>query len=261
MKWLLPRFLNGLRGWIWPPICQLCGGNGLGPDVCRGCVRDLPRHGAACLRCAVPLPVHGVCGDCITTPPIFDRAVAPFSYSFPIDRLIQRLKYDGRLEHGRLMGELLGHKLRNRTGQSEAIVPVPLHGRRWRQRGFNQAAEISRSVSRMTGLPVLSRICMRVQNTPPLWPLSVRDRRRVLKSAFEVTNPLPVQGVAILDDVLTTGSTANALAKALKSAGARHVEVWAIARASGSRSRSRAAGQARAKVSLRRTPQNTASPK
>jgi ComF family protein len=154
---------------------------------------------------------------------------------FPIDRILQRLKYQTRLEHARLLGELLGHYVRRKSGPVDAIVPVPLHMSRWRQRGFNQALELARWVSRVTGIPVATDICRRVEDTPPLWPLSPPGRRRLLRHAFRTDKRTDGLHLVVLDDILTTGSTASAIAASLLEAGAATVTVWAVARAVGLR--------------------------
>ena len=188
----------------------------------------------------------GSCVDCVSRPPVFDRATATFIYDFPVDRMIRRLKYRGRLLHARLLGELLGHAVRRLETLPAAIVPVPLHRRRLRQRGFNQAREIAAAVARVTALPLRDRLCARRLDTPPLWSLDPARRRSQLKQAFECKDN-PPHRVAIVDDVLTTGATATSLATVLRRAGALHVEVWAVARSPGVHvpaSRSRAVASA-----------------
>jgi ComF family protein len=217
---------------LCPPVCQLCGGPGLSPDICAGCLRDLPRPARVCPRCAAALPRAGLCGGCLRRPPDWDAAVAPFRYAFPVDRLIHRLKYDGRIEHGRLLGLLLARVVRRRP-RPDRIVPVPLHVARWRERGFNQATEIARPLGRVLGVPLDARLCRRARPTPPLWPLGPARRRRLLEGAFEVDSLARGERVAVVDDVLTSGATANALARALREAGAGAVEIWAVARAAG----------------------------
>lgn len=214
---------------LGPPLCQLCGGRGLGPEICFGCYRDLPRAFRICDVCARPIPRDGVCGRCAMRAPLYDRARVPFIYGFPVDHLIRRLKYDAVLRHARLLGELAGHAFRRNPGSMEALVPVPPHPKRLRQRGFDQVVEIGRHLGRVVGLPFRAGFCLRRHDTPPLWPLGAGERRRVLKGAFECRWQAPGR-VAVLDDVLTTGSTADAMASVLRAAGAREIEIWAVAR-------------------------------
>jgi len=210
-------------------VCQLCGKRGVGPEICLGCYRDLPRAFRACSVCGRPVPEQGTCARCVLRPPLYDRARVPFIYGFPIDRLVRRLKYDGVLSHARLLGELAGHAFRGNPGDMEALVPVPPHRKRLRQRGFDQVVEIGRHLARIVGLPLRTGTCVRRQDTPPLWSLGARERRRVLRDAFECPRRAPGR-VAVIDDVLTTGSTADAMARVLRAAGAREIEIWAVAR-------------------------------
>lgn len=237
-KWL--DFAQSLCG----SVCQLCGGDGLSPDICGGCLRDLPRARTVCPRCAASLPTAAVCGECQRHPPAFDSALAAFRYAFPVDRLLQRLKYEGRLEHGRMLGLLLGRVARRRS-LPDALIPVPLHVTRWRERGFNQALEIARAVARMTGVRLDQRSCTRSRPTPPLWSLEPSSRRRLLTGVFTVTGEVTGLHLALVDDVLTSGATAGALATELKRAGALRVDVWTVARAQGRLGR-RSQGPARA---------------
>lgn len=222
------RIIDRLLG---RPVCQLCGAVGLGPDICSGCFRDLPWNRQACPVCARPVATPGLCAPCVSRQPAFERAQAPLVYAFPVDRLLQRLKYGRYLPHARLLGELTGHRLRRLAERPAAIVPVPLHWRRFRSRGFNQASEIASIVARVTRVP-LRDICRRRKNTPPLWSLPPPERRRQVAGAFECRHA-PPKHVAVLDDVLTTGATAEALAVTLLRHGARRVDVWAVARSPG----------------------------
>lgn len=214
---------------LGPPTCQLCGARGLGPEICGGCYRDLPRARLACPVCAGPVPVAGVCPGCVLHPPAYDRARVPFIYGFPVNRLIHRLKYGGVRSHARLLGELVGRAMRRIETLPEAIVPVPLHPRRLRQRGFDQARDIAAFVAGATGLRLRAGLCVKRRYTPPLWPLTAGERRRLLEGTFECRGRPPSR-VAVFDDILTTGATANALARILRAAGADEVELWAVAR-------------------------------
>lgn len=113
------------------------------------------------------------------------------------------------------------------------IIPVPLTARRYRERGYNQASELALPIRRMTGMPVRNDLVRRTRETREQTALNRKARRQNLRGAFEVVGQLPAPHVAILDDVVTTGSTVDELAKVLRRAGAQQIEVWAVARAVG----------------------------
>lgn len=157
----------------------------------------------------------------------------PFAYAFPVDRLLLKLKFGLSLPPGRVLGELLGEYLIavRSTASTDAIVPVPLHPERLRERGYNQAVELARPVARALRIPIL-RACRRTRHTPPQSTLTGAARRRNLKDAF-TADATQVAGLhlAVIDDVYTTGNTVAALTRALLRAGAASVVAWCVARA------------------------------
>lgn len=158
--------------------------------------------------------------------------LAVFRYEEPVRYLIRGLKFNARYSHARLLGSLLADRVGRLTRPPEAIIPVPLHPSRYRERGFNQSLDIARAVARETGIPADPAACRRVLATNAQTGLTARERRRNIRRAFAVVKPLPYRHVAILDDVVTTGATAWELAKTLRRAGvAECIEVWACARA------------------------------
>jgi ComF family protein len=222
---------------LFPATCLLCLDPGQPPalDLCRECEDDLPRNAAACAGCASPLPGPGAaCVHCALHRHAFDAAFAPFRYEFPLVELIHRLKYGGQVAIARILGTVLGHRLLERgTPPVDALVPVPLHPAREAQRGYNQAWEIARFAGQVTGVPVLDRVALRMRATEEQAALPASVRRVNVRGAFEALAACVPPAVAIVDDVLTTGATADALAEALKRAGCRRVEAWAVARAVG----------------------------
>jgi ComF family protein len=159
-------------------------------------------------------------------------AFAPFRYGWPIDALVRGFKYHGRLAHGRVLGTLLADAaLESPVAMPHLLVPVPLHPSRERERGYNQAWELARVVARRLGLPADPTLCVRTRATPPQATLDAAARRANLAGAFEVARAPGVAHVAIVDDVLTTGATAAALAGALRARGVERVDVWTVARA------------------------------
>lgn len=222
---------------LWPSTCVLCRGAGQREiDLCSQCEADLVLNTQACARCAAPLAAEAsvVCGGCLRRAPHFHASTAPLRYAYPTDRLIQGLKYHKRGSYGRLLGVLLARRLQMRPAMSlpQLIIPTPLSLRRYRMRGFNQAIELARPLRAALCIPVRPDLVVRTRDTPEQTGLKQRERRRNVRGAFAMAGPLPAHHVAILDDVITTGSTANELAKVLRRAGARRVEVWAAARTS-----------------------------
>ena len=197
--------------------------------------------GIACERCALPLPEaaltcaagnEGVlCGPCRRKSPPFARAHAAVRYEQALPVLVGALKFRGRLNTLRLAGLLLAESLAQWGGERPAgIVPVPLHPRRLRERGYDQALELARIVGRRLDLPVLERCCERVRATPPQTALEAKARQHNLRGAFAANGDLKGAHLAVLDDVVTTGSTVGEVAKVLRAAGAARVDVWCLAR-------------------------------
>jgi ComF family protein len=228
------KWLNIVHA-AWPARCLLCAGTApRGRDLCGDCAADLPTNGYACQRCALPLGggggLSGECGGCRSRPPPFDALVAPYRYAPPLHTLIAELKFGGRLAAGRVMADLLADALVDRV-VPDLIVPLPLHPRRLARRGFNQAAELAARLSRRLDCPAAFAGLQRRRDTSAQAALDRRARRRNLAGAFVWAGERPPPArVALVDDVVTTGSTASAAARALRRAGANWIEVWAVAR-------------------------------
>ena len=220
---------------LYPPTCVLCGGKGAaGKDLCADCFAELPWNRHACPRCAAPLPPDTdtpLCGDCIRQLPSWDAARSPLAYGFPVDKLIQRFKFEGDLAVGRLLGSLLAEYIAAGDDRPDCIVPVPLHASRLKERGFNQAVELARPVSRRMKVKVRLDLCERSRATQVQSTLDADERRKNLKDAFTVKAPVQGLHLVLLDDVVTTGATAESLAKALREAGARRITLWSVCRA------------------------------
>lgn len=216
-----------------PPACLLCGAPAsIATDaaLCAGCHADLPWHHApSCPQCGIATPDGQVCGACLRHPPAFDRTCAALAYTFPLDRLIPRLKYRGRLALAPLLGECLAEAAAG-APRPDRLVAMPLHPRRLRERGFNHAAEIARTVARRLQLPLDADSCRRVRDTPPQQGLRHDARRRNVRGAFACEGDLSGLHIALVDDVMTTGTTLDELAAVLKRAGASEVSCWVAAR-------------------------------
>lgn len=222
--------------WLLPSHCTLClAEDPSGLNLCPGCRADLPWLGTACPCCALPLPDGAdaepgrLCGACQQRPPGFDRATALFHYASPVDRLILQLKFASGLHLARLFASLLATRLSDRP-KPECVIPIPLHPSRQRARGFNQAVEIARPLARQLGCRLDLETCVRSRPTPAQSRLSAVQRRRNLHDAFALTRPLQARHIALVDDVMTTGATLNAVSKLLRRAGAEQIDVWVCAR-------------------------------
>lgn len=224
----------GLSGLLLPHSCVLCGVRLSEGYVCTECRSDLPRVRAACERCgqplAAPLPSGTHCVDCQRHPPAFDKAFAPFLYTFPIDSALKALKFKRQLFYGPAFGELLLPSFTKLFIDVDALVPVPLHRLRHATRGFNQATELCCRLRMESRLPVVVNV-RRVRFTRPQTGLEAADRRRNMRAAFEVRGALPFRHPLVVDDVITTGETCKQLSEELLRAGAERVSVLAVARA------------------------------
>ncbi len=217
--------------------CLLCDERCEGQPLCSPCEADLPWLDGRCTVCAVPLPSRGlVCGECLKRPPSYDHVEVPWRFAFPVDALITRFKHQARWPYGRLLGERLAHHLEHAFAEGlprpDLLLPVPLARRRLRQRGFNQAQMLADWLSRPLGIATDARVLERVLDTPAQQQLDAATRRRNLRQAFAISTAADVKGrhLALVDDVLTTGATAEALARLLKRAGAERVDVYCLAR-------------------------------
>ncbi|MCY3941837.1 MAG: ComF family protein [Gammaproteobacteria bacterium] len=229
---------RGLVRFLLPWRCALCAGQARdGRELCDACAEGLPRAEQACPRCGIRVgrtDVTGTCVRCAVRPPGFHRMVAPLAYDYPVDRLLLGLKFGRRMHLARALGQAIAEGVRSQVERGvlempDALAPVPLHPRRLAKRGFNQAEEIARLIAREIGVPMLPDICHRVRHTRMQSRLSDEERRLNVAGAFACARS-PLRP-AIVDDVVTTGATADAMAAALIAAGAEHVQVWAAARA------------------------------
>lgn len=230
------NWINIIQDCLLPPTCILCGNPGYNSrDICHSCYTQLPRNNLCCYRCGEilesPVTAPVLCGKCLSRHPAFDETYAPFIHQGAIKHLIGNLKFGATYKNARLLGMLLADHLNQTAERPDLILPVPLHLSRYRQRGFNQAIEIGRTVAKELKIPLDLSSCKRHRDTPHQTQLSAKKRRKNMKNAFSVIKPIHARHIAILDDVMTTGSTAHELAYVLKKAGVSRVDVWVCARA------------------------------
>jgi len=154
-----------------------------------------------------------------------------FNYQYPANHLIKAFKFNRRPELAQCFAKRLTESLANKTTLPEILLPVPLHKKRQRARGYNQSLELASHIANNLGLKVNSSLCRRIKHTDPQSTLPIKTRRNNVKGVFRLNGSQPPEHIAIVDDVITTGSTVNEIAALLKKAGCRRIEVWAIARA------------------------------
>jgi ComF family protein len=204
-------------------------------DLCAACYHALEKMEDQCYCCAKPFAIHSstprLCGKCQKNPPAFNKTYSPFIHQGAIRYLINQLKFKGAYKNSRLLGLLLANYLEKNAELPGLIIPVPLHSNRYKQRGFNQTHEIAKTIAKELDLAIDISCCQRIKNTPHQISLTAKQRRKNIKNAFQVTKLPKVNHIAILDDVMTTGATANELARRLKIAGVNRVDVWLCARA------------------------------
>ncbi|MCJ2177452.1 ComF family protein [Novosphingobium album (ex Hu et al. 2023)] len=224
---------------VFPPRCPLCGdGIGAQTGLCAACWGELAIPGEpACVTCGRPfgdgVQEGATCGPCLEKPPRHDGIAAATLYNDASRKLVLSLKHGNRISLAPMMAGLMVPKLEE-LGPNCLLVPVPLH--RWRlwQRGYNQAAELARSIARQTGARLAVDALVRRKATPSLGGLGKKARNRALSGAIGVNHRwasrLKESKIVLVDDVLTSGATSNACVSALKRAGAKTVVVACFAR-------------------------------
>jgi ComF family protein len=208
--------------------CVLCGHMSHDGLWCAACDRTLPTLATShCPACALPTPGGELCGRCLKRPPLFTHTTAAYAYAYPLDKLVQAMKYRERLA--------LTHAFAGRLAQRidrlpDYVIAMPLHPAKLRERGFNQSLLIAAAIARELNLELLPHACRRVRDTPPQSALPWKERKKNVRDAFCCDMDLGGKHVALVDDVLTTGSSLNALASAVRKRGAADVSAWVVAR-------------------------------
>ena len=225
----ITRLASASLDMLYPPRCVGCDKEGR--FLCSACLDSLPRLVAPyCLLCAQPIASGDRCPRCQASPLSIDGILAPFRMEGTIREAVHRLKYNNLRAIAPTLGGLLADFLDSQQMPGQVLVPVPLHPRRERQRGYNQAYLLAKEAGRRLGIPVVPKILSRLSNTSPQAKSpGVEERRDNVRDAFRCLHPLLVEGleVVLVDDVCTTGVTLEACALALKGAGA--VSVWGAA--------------------------------
>ena len=223
---MLKKALGLALDLLLPEYCVVCKREGA--YLCADCEDDLPRlRKPYCFVCASPR-VPQLCDWCRRDAPAFDSVRAPYEFRGSARRMVHDLKYRHVRIAAPYIARLLAEYLERNPYPVDAYCVVPLHGRRERGRGFNQAALIARELGRLTGVPVDGDALRRTRDTPPQVSMETAgERRRNIDEAFECASDVSGRQYMLIDDVATSGSTMSACADALKDAGA--AKVWGLA--------------------------------
>ena len=218
-----------------PSLCGVCRGWGRG-RICADCLTRFAAPLPRCRRCALPVPAEvPLCGRCLVAPPPFDAALAAVDYRAPWDRLVAAFKFHGGLDlAASFAAAIVAAEARRAAPRPSLLLPVPLAPGRLRERGYNQAWELARRVGRTIGIAAEPMLLLRVRETAHQLALPLDARAGNVRGAFAVEprrrGELAGRHVAVVDDVLTTASTAAEIAAVLRQAGAASIEIWVLAR-------------------------------
>ena len=227
---------GSLRDRALPQSCFFCGESA--PEtVCEPCASSLLRLGAeVCPRCQLAAANGELCGRCLKKPPVWQRLIAQWQYDFPIDAALVSAKY----HHAFAIYRWAATQQSDWPFASSAtLIPVPLAALRLQARGYNQAQLIAKEMSKRFALRVDAEAVIRIRETDIQQRLNWIERRRNVRNAFAATRSFAGESVVLVDDVLTTGSTLNELARAVYDAGAARVDAYVLARVQPIRRRDR----------------------
>ena len=216
---------------LFPIPCLLCGLPAHKAPLCQPCIGELPWLETACPRCAMPLESAQICGHCLHSPPIQQHSFSLLRYQAAVPRCITRFKFHQQLQFAEFFAGHMAKQLLQRQDLPACLIPIPLHPRRLRSRGFNQSLEVATRLGQKLGICCRPELLQRIRNTPSQSQLHYRQRKRNIRGAFAPTAAALPSHVALLDDVMTTGQTVAEAARILQGGGVQIIEVWTIARA------------------------------
>ena len=219
---MLPHYCIACERRTWRPL-----------DLCEACETALPWIVAPCIQCGLPDGTTDICASCHVRPPDFCSTIAALRYEGEPQRWVQKLKYGQGFRAGAVLGTLLAANVKRRmTVRPDVIVPIPLAAVRLLRRGHNQAYALAKRCKRSLGIPLRPTLLTRRKNTQPQTGLGRRGRARNVAGAFHAESAVAGLHVALVDDVMTTGATLNAAARACRKSGAARVDVWVATRRS-----------------------------
>lgn len=215
-----------------PSICVLCNQFHCNISaVCMPCIELMPLLGYTCKHCAYPLfdGDYLVCGQCIKNTPHFDKTITAYRFEEPLRSLLHQFKYQQKLYLTSFLSQLIINAWEEERIKPQCLIPMPMHPQKIKTRGFNQTVLLTRTLAKKLEIPMDLSSCQKVINTIPQAQLDGEDRPHNIRGAFHVS-AMPYQHVALIDDLLTTGSTANELAITVKKTGVERVDLWCCAR-------------------------------
>ncbi len=234
LRHLWPLLSNRLS-LVFPRHCLFCLEKTYShSDLCHYCAATLSLNSPCCLHCAEPLEQNSPqCGHCLSHTSHYDQVFSPYQYSAEMAYLIKQFKYQQKIYYARTLSELFIARSYQSSYFSlpQLLIPIPMHYQRLRQRGYNQAVELTRLLASHYDLPFDYLSFIRQRHTRLQAEMTARKRQKNVRNAFALKTAIRYSHIALVDDVMTTGSTVNEAARTLKAAGIKKVDVWTIARA------------------------------
>lgn len=219
---------------LMPPCCVACGQTTNETFICQHCLAKIESPPIACQQCGLALYEEAErCGQCLKSPPAFDRLYCLGDFKAPLSTIIQQFKFQENLACGQALSQALIQKLKIKYANEqwpEQLVAVPLHYKRLRQRGFNQSVELAKPLARSFNLKLVTKHCKRIKATTRQSELDSKARQLNLQRAFCLQQKIIANHIAIVDDVVTTTATVNSLALCLRQSGIKRIDIWCCAR-------------------------------
>lgn len=226
---------QGILDLLYPPRCPFCDKAVLSKEgVCKECRKKIHKiKGPVCMKCGKPLsnPRKEYCFDCERKTFAYSQGKALWVYEKEVKASIYRFKYQNKREYGKVYASEMAEYFEPwiRRKKIQVVIPVPLHKKRKKKRGYNQTEILAKEIGRILDLPVYTDVLIRMRNTKPQKMLNDTERKNNLKGAFKtIENIVQLKYILLVDDIYTTGSTVNAAAEALKEAGAAEVYTFCV---------------------------------
>jgi ComF family protein len=229
---------NSIKTTLSMSHCSFCNVAKTETGICEPCYSAIKSEKTTCQRCASDLKDPAIdlnkpveCGQCLKKPPTYQKVISATRYKYPVDKALGELKFNKQLHYARSLSHVLEQTVRQQYQDQpypQALVAIPLHPKRLKERGFNQSEIIAKQLSRSLAIPQTNALT-RIKDTPHQIGLSEKQRRKNLANAFYLQQSLP-EHIALVDDVVTTGSTVEEAAKLCRKQGAKQVDVWCLAK-------------------------------